>query len=408
MSRRNLLLSLVAFALALAVSSGCGGASSSTPNASGGSSPVIGMRLDALKPPDAAKIAQAAEGAHAGGVGLDLYWGDIEPKRPTADGKHTYRWGSSGFEQTVNAMRSAGVNVLTVRVRAAPDWAVKGKSCKYKACPPLPAYYDDFRKFVAAAVGRYGPGGTNNTDIQHWSLWNEPNKTIEWGGEGGHTGTYKQYSNLLVGFHAAVERAAASNGAKDEVSVDAGELAAGGAKGDNAPRGWVAAFERYNKAQGRDGDFDLLTIHAYSQDPRGVTAKLLNYQRLFKGHQVAVTEFGWSVGGPRHGGNWKCVPNEGAQAAKFTHTVDAVKKDPRLENVPWLVWFVGVDEDFGVDAHAKTPKCPVKTWYRPRVRPSMNAFGLYERARNGSGFDLHPRKVVDAFSAAAERGGGGG
>jgi hypothetical protein len=385
---------IASIAVAAAIMAASAGGSASPAQPPSGSAPQLGTRVDVEDSAYAPVIAQAMASAQADGVGIYLPWSEIEPKAPTVDGTHTYRWQDSPFEKTVDALMGSGVDILTVRVTLAPDWAVKGGDCKATACPPARAHYKDFRQFVQAAVERYGPGGPAGANIQHWSLWNEPNKAFEWSGEDTNDGSYRQYSDLLAQFHAAAA------GASDQVSVDAGEIAAGGPNGQNAPRGWAVKFNRYNKSRGRDGDYDFVTIHAYSQRPSDVAAKLRGYQDVFKGHPVAVTEFGWSIGAGSGSSRWKCVPGEQAQAAKFTRAVQAVKTDPQLAQVPWLIWFAGIDDDLANDPHPRPPKCRATTWYTPRARSYIDTFGLYTRERNGSAAELFPRTIVDAFRAA--------
>jgi hypothetical protein len=385
----------VPLAVGLAVAAiGAGSGSPSTAGLQSGPGPALGTRVDVEDAPNAPTIAQAMADAHVDGVGIYLPWNDIEPNPPSIDGTHIYRWEGSPFDDTVNALKAAGVDILTVRVVIPPEWAVKGGDCHTTACPPTPAHYDDFRAFVEAAIQRYGPGGSTGADIQHWSLWNEPNKAFEWGNR--RTGTFKQYSNLLVQFHAA------ATAASDQVSVDAGEIAAGGANGQNAPRAWAKGLHRYSNSKGRDGDYDVVTIHAYSQRASDVAAKVRAYQRLFKGHPVAVTEFGWSVGASHGSGSWKCVPNEQTQATRFRNAVHAVQTSPGVGEVPWLIWFAGIDDDLADDPHPKPPKCRANSWYQPKVRKYIDSFGLYMRTQNGSASQLFPRAIVGDFSSAAQ------
>jgi hypothetical protein len=398
----------VTFALALSVGltvaavATSGGTSSSTAQPPTGATPELATRVDIGDSMHAPVIAQAMAGTNVAGVGIYLPWSEIEPNPPGLDGTHIYRWLDSPFDNTVKGLVNAGVKIITVRVSIPPHWAVKGRVCKTTACPPSPAHYADFRDFVEAAIERYGPGGPSGANVEHWSLWNEPNKGFEWGGR--EAGTFKQYSNLLVQFHAAA--VAASN----QVSVDAGEIAAGGPNGQNSPRAWAVGFQRYSKQKGRDDDYDVVTIHAYSQRAADVAAKLRAYQRVFPGHPVAVTEFGWSVGrGNGGGGDWKCVPNPKDQATKFRQAVHKVRSEPQLAtHVPWLLWFAGIDDDTTDSPHPKPPKCEANSWYAKQARKHVDTFGLFKRERNGSASALYPRPIVSDFATAAQQGPAGG
>jgi len=391
-----------AFAIGLAVGLvGIAGGSSSLAGLSTGSGPALGTRVDIGDSQHAPVIAQAMANTHVAGVGIYLPWSEIEPNPPGVDGTHTYRWVDSPFDNTVKGLVDAGVKIISVRVSIPPHWAVKGRVCKTTACPPTPAHYGDFRDFVEAAIERYGPGGPSGANVEHWSLWNEPNKAFEWGGK--EAGAFKQYSNLLVQFHAAAVAASI------QVSVDAGEIAAGGPNGQNSPRGWAVGFQRYSKQKGRDDDYDVVTIHAYSQRASDVAAKLRAYQHAFPGHPVAVTEFGWSVGsGNGGGGDWKCVPNPKDQAKRFRQAVQKVRSEPQLAGVPWLLWFAGIDDDTTDSPHPKPPKCEANSWYAKQARKHVDTFGLFKRERNGSASALYPRPIVDDFGAAAQQSSGSG
>jgi hypothetical protein len=391
-------------ALALAAP-GCGGTSSTSSNSGGGkarTTPAMGMRLDNGDGSNGEKIGKSIAAAHADGVGLSLGWKDVEPNPPKGT-KHNYEWAGSHFADVAKGLADAGVKILTVRVVGPPDWAVKGGSCKFKACPPTKAHYDDFTSFVKEAVRRYGPGGSANTDISHWGFWNEPNKQKEWGGLDSADGSYKQYSDLLARFYSAVKGAGKPISPRD-VTVDAGEIAAGGGHGNNRPRGWVMNFNQYSRAHNRNDDYDVVSIHAYSAGPHDVVQKIRNYGKIFGDHAMAVTEFGWSLGRGSGPSRWKCVPDQATQASKLKRTVAAVRRDPKLDKVRWMIWFDGIDNNLKLSPTKKMPKCQSKNGYKRGVARFMNGFGLFRRAPDGTTGQLRPRRVMQVFRAEAEQG----
>ncbi len=99
-----------------------------------------------------------------------LFWKDVEP----VPGKG-YRWDAPSvklLEQELITASKNNLNLILI-VRASPRWATE----PYQAdCAPVnPAHYDDFARFMAAAVERYSKPPYN---VKYWEVGNEPDAYI--------------------------------------------------------------------------------------------------------------------------------------------------------------------------------------------------------------------------------------
>jgi hypothetical protein len=338
------------------------------------SDPSIGLRPGH----DTPTYARAAADAGADGVHLSLYWEEIEKERGNL------RWGLT--DQKLRSFTDAGLDVSTVRVVDAPDWAVAGNRCRFSSCPPAREHYDEFQAFVRAAVTRYGPGTW--ADVRRVILWNEPNLSGHWGGRTHREGSHRAYSNLLVRFYRGARAASPT------VEVNAGELAAG----DNQPIDWARKFTAYSTRRDRNSHYDVLTIHAYSATPNVVIDKIRRYGRLRGVTNVSIGEIGWSAGRPNPDtigrAGYKCTSETG-QRRRLRETVTRIRRDTR--GVEWLAWLQAIDK-----RRDKEVKCLDDSgYYAPRVRDEIGPYGLYKRAPDGSLRRITPRPVRDTFRALA-------
>jgi hypothetical protein len=337
------------------------------------SNPAIGLRPgDADDPTYAEKAAEAAPDA----VHMELPWEDAQPSRGQTD------WDI--LDTNFGLYRSEGVDIGSVRVVVAPDWAVAGDNCRneFLMCPPAREHWGDFKRFILRAVTRYGPG--TEYDIERWVLWNEPDEHKKWGGEDVDDGSYEEYSDLLARFHDAVTQA------NPEAHVDAGEVRGGTAE----PSEWVKRFARYNTGQDRNGNYEALTFHGYSPNAASIVDKIKAHGRLPGVTRVSVSEFAWAVGDPSGaGGAFKCVDTEQEQREKFVDTVQQVRAN--TTGVGRLVWLSVVDR-FRPD---KDIRC-ISDYYDENVREDVNPYALYKRQPDG-GEPYVARQIVDPFTRFA-------
>jgi hypothetical protein len=230
-----------------------------------------------------ARLAQAT-GVQA--VRDDLSWAQAEPQ------PNRYNW--SGYDAVVRTATEAGLVVLPV-LDDAPSWAAPTGI----SLPLNPASYAEF---VAAAVSRYGPGGSfwraNPRLPQHplvwYELWNEP---------------YYADVNRNPGVYARLVRAATAAGRAANPAarflaeaVDYYQTLAGG-RAD-----WIAGMHAAMPDLGRY--FDAVAVHPYGGDPAisappgsagGAPAHRIAQVRRelvadgYGNKPVWVTEIGWST-----------------------------------------------------------------------------------------------------------------
>ena len=372
--------------------------------------------------------ARLARRAHARFVELTLPWRQVEGTCNVGVkcDDSNYAWGK--FDRRFQAYLDRGIEVKSLRITNAPDWAIVGAGgCppserRVSMCPPSPEHYGALRSFARDAAHHYGPT-FSRFDVKRFALWNEPNLANNWGGSPSTFRNAHQYSDLLEFFHDGI----ASPRGDPAVQIDAGEIAAGSASslagGSDEPRVWAHYFASYTDRKQRSLDYDQLTIHPYSEDPTQIPTKIFNYGILpGVDGRVSVTEFGWAEGTPsveNTDQQWKCAtPQE--QADKFTATVQDVRAmDESEATVQQLIWFSAVDNQPDAQRHA--PKCLDDTGRYHTVDPTCqldpapdgevrcvtNTFGLYMVAPDGSldsPHDACARPVELAFIAAVSPG----
>jgi hypothetical protein len=216
----------------------------------------------------------------------DLGWATIEPK------PGRFHW--SSYDAVVRTATNAGLMILPV-LDDAPAWAAPTSD----SLPASPAAY---AAFVAAAVRRYGPGGTfwrANPRLPArpaiwYELWNEP---------------YYAIHNRDPGLYARLVKAAATAGrsanpaARFLIEADAFYTTPGGSVGD-----WIAGM--YAAVPDLNRYFDVVAVHPYGGDPTidtpdgDVTTlpalRLARDRQEFVAHGAAdkpvwITEIGWST-----------------------------------------------------------------------------------------------------------------
>jgi hypothetical protein len=230
-----------------------------------------------------ARLAQAT-GVHA--VRDDLSWAQAEPA------PNRYDW--SGYDAVVRTAAEAGLIVLPV-LDDAPGWAAPTRIS-------LPSNPGPYAQFVAAAVSRYGPGGSfwrANPELpEHplvwYELWNEP---------------YYADVNRSPGVYARlVQRAATAGRAANPAArflIEAVDFYTTSA-GDRAY--WIPGMHAAVPDLGKY--FDGVAVHPYGGDPAIFTPRAnadgqpayriarVHGQLIAAGYgdkPLWVTEIGWST-----------------------------------------------------------------------------------------------------------------
>jgi hypothetical protein len=228
-----------------------------------------------------ARLAQAT-GVQA--VRDDISWADTEPE------PGRYDW--SNYDSVVTVATEAGLMVLPV-IDDSPRWAAPSGDS-------LPSNPSGYAAFVAAVVGRYGPGGTfwrahsrlPARPLTWYELWNEPYYAPN--------PDPGQYARLVEA--AVIAGRAANPAARFLIEADADYQTADGAEAD-----WIAGM--YGAVPDLGKYFDALAVHPYGGDPTIYTplgdtedqpGRLeLEHQELAShgdgDKPLWVTEIGWST-----------------------------------------------------------------------------------------------------------------
>jgi O-antigen ligase len=223
-----------------------------------------------------------------------FYWSEIEPRRGE------FQWDK--WDRIVNLAGEYELE-LTAVLDTTPVWARDPGEADLVNAPP--ANVDDYSRFVAALVQRYG------TRINHIQLWDNPNIHPFWGRRNADPG---EYTALLRAGAQAARR----------VNPAVYIISAGLAPNDELIRGHPdysdVLFLRGMYDAGARDDFDILGAKPYGMwtgpDDRRVDMSVFNFSRsiLLREEMVAhgdaykpvwAVEFGWNALPP----NWQGAPS---------------------------------------------------------------------------------------------------
>jgi hypothetical protein len=200
----------------------------------------------------------AALGVHW--LRVSLYWQDVAPDVDASDvpaidetDPASYRWGL--YDQILAAADARDIRVLLTVTGPGPRWATR--SGEDRVTRPSPTR---FRRFVTAVGRRYG------TQIDYWSVWNEPNHPDFLAPQFVHGKPYspRLYRQLFRAARAGLER---SGNARDRVLM--GETAPRGNSHVVAPlaflRGSLCLSSSYHRRRGCGSlDVDGWAHHPYT------------------------------------------------------------------------------------------------------------------------------------------------
>ena len=278
-----------------------------------------------------------------GGIGrlrMLFSWAAIDPTPAPDD----YAW--SALDAVVAAAARHGIEPVPF-LFGTPAWVAReldGHRCAPERCaffaPRGPEALRAWRRFVAAAVERYGAGGTlfaERPDLPErpaaaWQIWNEQN-SVAFFRPRPDVGAY---ADLLRA--AAAEVRAADPGAPIVLGGMFGTPFGGRAPSLPAPR----YLRRLYATPGLAEDFDAVAAHPYAARVHGVAEQIerLRAEMAAAGDassELWVTEIGWSSGG---GGN-PLERGRAGQARRLREAFDyllAVREVHRIANVTWFAW----------------------------------------------------------------------
>jgi hypothetical protein len=278
--------------------------------------------------------------SHVTTVRWGFRWNRIEPERGD------YEWRVT--DQVIGALANRGIRVFPV-VTGTPRWA----GATYET-PPLKtrAARNGWRKFLKAAVKRYGPGGRYWTDsllydlefpggaprpIKAWQIWNEQNLK-----RGAQYVKPRKYRKLVRLGHDAVAKA-------DRKA----KIVLGGMPGYVQAKAWVY-LKRLYKSRRFKRKFDAVAVHPYSPDVRHVFVQLKRMRRVMRQNHdgrtgLWITELGWGSRRPSRDQPINKGPKGQKRLLKKTFT--RLKHQRKRWNLKHAYWFDWRDEPRG------TPTC---------------------------------------------------
>src|SRR5207248_979891 len=217
-------------------------------------------------------------------------WSDAQPYQsfdkvpPSKQGRYRDVHGTptdfSYTDRIVGTAAQRGLSVLPV-IWQAPAWAARIPGDE--ASPPRSP--DDIAQYAADLVERYGPNGTFWTDypslpkvpVRSWQIWNEPNIAPFW-----------KVQPFAADFVAVLRAVRARI-----LALDPGaRIVIGGLVNDS----WNALEKVYNA--GGQGLFDVMAVHPFTKNVRGVVTILRKVRKVMDAHGDAakplmVTELSW-------------------------------------------------------------------------------------------------------------------
>jgi hypothetical protein len=346
------------FAICCAVAGGCGGGSSnaSVPRSFYGIVPSVPLTTQ-----DFARMGRAGVGA----LRFQAYWPFVQPT-PTGP----YQWGS--IDPTVAGAARERIDLLPT-LTGKPSWLGGCATCTGQIEVRTPAQRSAWRRFLVAAVARYGPHGSfwrENPNlpadpITRWQIWNEQNNPVE----GNPAGTY---ARLLALSSAAIK------------SVDPGaQIVLGGMfgtpKGSQRPgvTAWSYLDLIYRAGAGKD--FDAVALHPYAPTLSGIRYQIHRIRGVMAAHgdgakPILITEIAWGSGAGTHhpgtgsrGQTFVVTPRQQATNLTRAYTLLTSHRESwRIGGVFWFGWQDPLNPPPGLcafcyssglyEANGKTPK----------------------------------------------------
>jgi hypothetical protein len=319
------LSSALVIALALSLLGGTGSSSTQGPPARSQNEffgIVQGIRLD----------VQDFETMAATGVGSDRFlmiWSTVQPK------KGAFNWGPT--DALVGGFASHGIRAFP-SLWGSPRWVASST-----ATPPLasPELEQAWRKFLEAAVERYGPGGrywgapyhhrygadAKPLPIESWQVWNEPNLKKYFA----PTPSVEQYAKLVQISHDAIT-------SKDPNA----EIVLAGMPGFGDIDAWDYLQSLY-AIPGIQGDFDAVALHPYATNLRQLKEEIERVRAVVKAnadHETPLwlTEVGWGSAPPDRFGLSQGIEGQRRLLAGSYRLILSHRKEWNVKRLFWFDW----------------------------------------------------------------------
>ncbi len=341
---------------------------------------------------DATVRTKAFSTLKTGGLSLvrfDIGWGTVEPLPPLPGVGHRFDW--SHPDATVTKLAQAGLRGYAMAGYSAP-WAsvIPGDAMSR---PRNPA---DYAAFVAAAVIRYGTGGTFWAEhpelpalpIQSLEVWNEPNARQFWREQ---ESAPRDYAALYLASRDAIRR------------VNAGvQVVVGGLVVSDAERFISGMFSAQPRLR---TEMDAVGYHPYLLSADGSFARIKAIRRLLDRlgatkASIELTEIGWSLldAPEQQRGEWfaklaRLTSDPALRVSRFMpYTAISLEHDPQ----EWIHWFGLLNQDGSAKPAFQRLAGEIATLERSRSAPRQKV----ARASRASSKNRSVRKARAVGSRA--------
>jgi hypothetical protein len=258
-------------------------------------------------------------------VRWQLEWDRIEPSQGS------FNW--SPADHLVGVLAAHGMRTVPL-VWGSPDWVAKSP-----ATPPLDSAAQEqaWRDFLAAAVARYGPGGSywangyrekygaraTPLPVQTWQIWNEPNLSHFWapGPEP------RRYAKLVRISHDAIKN-------QDPKA----RILLAGMPG----KAWEF-LDTFYSVPGIKRDFDTAALHPYGSDLSEVRYSIQSVRHVMKIHGDAatplwLTEFAWGSAPPDRFGINQGLTGQARMLKRSYELILNHRSEWRIGRLFWYHW----------------------------------------------------------------------
>ncbi len=264
---------------------------------------------------------------HIGYYRYDMDWKGVE----TRPGVFSFR----GYDSLMGELALHHIAWLPVLANPPAFRTVDPAQARHSNEWWAPRHASDFARFAAAAVRRYGPGGTfwrqypqlPYDPIRAWQIWNEESLYFFWAPKPDPAA----YTRLLKAAYAAIKRidphATVVTGGLPWYAVDA-----------FAQPYYTAMFQ-----DGALGHFDALAFHAYAPDASAAMQRVGLVRQLMNQHgagrlPIWITEFGWASGGPPSPFTVSSPATQGSYVFEFLGDVLHRRQALGIQKVMYFDW----------------------------------------------------------------------
>lgn len=272
---------------------------------------------------------------------FQLYWPTVQPSP-----RGPFVWDK--VDKIVAGAAANGVRPLPI-LFGTPGYETKcgTHDCLIRLPIATARQRSDWQAFVAAAVARYGPGGSFWTNhpglpIERWQAWNEQNN---FNSKGRPRSTPAQYARLV-----RITR-------KALIAADpAARLMLGGMfgtpNGSTNPNITSWGFLSGLYKAGLKGEFDYVALHPYSPTISGIAYQVKRIRKVMVHHHdggtpIVISELGWGSG--KRNVSHPFVSTPKGQKRFLERSFRLLTTHRRRWNVAGVYWFAWKDPKHAPD-----------------------------------------------------------